>query len=305
MMIKALIWNIRSINTQQAFQRLVMLQRQYKCFIIALMETFQNCRHLQKYKRRLGMESAIPNVNGKIWGFLDVVVQWEVLMDTEQQITLKLFHQDIGKEIIATFVYAKCDKVERLELWDNMYNLASTIELPWMVGGDFNVIISKDEKLGILPVTLVECEDFAFCVNSCGLFDIGFKGSPFTWWNGRAAEDCIFKRLDRVLANLPFQNNFPQIEVEHLSKTGSDDSPLILSCGEEAISFVKPFRFLNFWAKHESFKETVRQNWRTPFAVSPFLAFKQKLKNLKEVLSRWTRETYGDIFQQLAIGKKL
>ncbi|XP_070039118.1 uncharacterized protein [Nicotiana tomentosiformis] len=73
--------------------------------------------------------------------------------------------------------------MERLDLWDHLYYLASDMELPWLVGGDFTVILHEDEKIGGLPVHPPEYEDFAFCVNSCGLFEQGYKGSPFTWWN--------------------------------------------------------------------------------------------------------------------------
>lgn len=44
-------------------------------------------------------------------------------------------------------------------------------------------------------------EDFAFCVNSCELVDLKFNVSPFTWWNGRDNEECIFKRLNIILVN--------------------------------------------------------------------------------------------------------
>ncbi|KAK4733974.1 hypothetical protein R3W88_008235 [Solanum pinnatisectum] len=202
------------------------------------MEAFQNCRHLQKYRRRLGMETSIANTNGKIWIFLDTGIQWEILMDREQKITLKLCHQNFGKDFIATFVYAKCDERKRQELWDNLYFLASNMESPWMVGGDFNVIVSEDEKLGGLPVITEECEDFAFCINSCGLCDVGFRGNPYAWWNGRAAEDLIFKRLDRVVFNIQYQNIFPQNEVDHLPKRGSDHASLISSCGEETLNLI-------------------------------------------------------------------
>ncbi|XP_059281156.1 uncharacterized protein LOC132034819 [Lycium ferocissimum] len=176
-------------------------------------ESMQIKRHLQKYRRRTRMESAIANQNGKIW-----------------QITIKLHPHDIDTDILATFVYAKCDEAERRELWENLYHLADSMNLPWLVAGDFNVILSEEEKLGGLPVSLYECEDFAFCINSCRLFDLGYKGSPFTW-------------------------------------------------------------FLNFWVDHASFKDIVRQNWKTDFVGSPLLAFKHKLKNLKGALSRWSRQT--------------
>ncbi|XP_060212131.1 uncharacterized protein LOC132639718 [Lycium barbarum] len=227
----------------------------------------KDCRYLQKYKRRLGIEAAISNTNDKICVFVEATVQWEVLMDEDQQITLKIHHQDIEKDIIVSFVYAKCDEGERLALWDDMYQIASSMNLPWMIGEDFNVILSEEEKLGGTPVTLNECEDFAFCVNSYDLFDMGFKGSPYTWWNGRAAEDYIFKRLDIIMVNSQYREVFSQIEVEHLTRTGSDHSPMLLSCGEATINLKKPFRFLNFWTQHESFQEVVKQHWQTGFVV--------------------------------------
>ncbi|XP_019242008.1 PREDICTED: uncharacterized protein LOC109222052 [Nicotiana attenuata] len=196
--------------------------------------------------------------------------------DTEQQVTVRVLHHDLGQHVMMTFVYAKCSANERLELWDHLYYLASDMKLPWLVGGDFNVILHEDVKIGRLPVHSPENEDFAFCVNSCGLFKQGYKGSPFTWWNGRSNAACIFKRLDRIFVNFPFQSMLPTIEVEHLIRTGSDHAHLLMTCGEQTTNFVKPFRH-------------------------PFLMFKQKLKRVKAALSKWSRETFGDIFNQLAI----
>ncbi|XP_019237891.1 PREDICTED: uncharacterized protein LOC109218029 [Nicotiana attenuata] len=175
------------------------------------------------------------------------------------------------------------------------------MKLPWLVGGDFNVILHEDEKIRGLPVHPPKYEDFVFCVNSCGLFEQGFERSPFIWWNGRSNAACIFKRLDRIFVNFPFENMLPAIEVEHLIRTGSDHAPLVMSCGEQTTNFVKPFRFLNFWTKHTAFMDVVRQNWEVDFIRDPFFMFKQKLRRVKEALSKWSRETFGDIFKQLAI----
>lgn len=35
--------------------------------------------------------------------------------------------------------------------------------VPWLVGGDFNVILTEEEKYGGLPVYLREVKDFAHC----------------------------------------------------------------------------------------------------------------------------------------------
>lgn len=73
-MIKTLIWNIRSVKTQQASQRVINMQKEHGFFVIALMEPFQNQRFIHNYMRTLGMDATISNVNGKIWLFLDSVM---------------------------------------------------------------------------------------------------------------------------------------------------------------------------------------------------------------------------------------
>lgn len=44
--------------------------------------------------------------------------------------------------------------------------------------------MSGEDKIGGLLVCPLEYEDFAFCINSYELLDLGFKDSPFTWWTG-------------------------------------------------------------------------------------------------------------------------
>lgn len=104
----------------------------------------------------------------------------------------------------------------------------------------------KMEKIGGLPVYPQEYEDFYFCVNSCELVNVNFKRSPFTWWNGRIDNDCIFKRLDKLLVNHNFLSSFASKELEHLARIGSDHAPLLISCGNQSSTLRKPFRFLNF-----------------------------------------------------------
>lgn len=52
-MTKALIWNIRSVKSQKAFQSFHMLNRLKKIAFIALIEPFQQPYYINKYKGRL------------------------------------------------------------------------------------------------------------------------------------------------------------------------------------------------------------------------------------------------------------
>uniref|UniRef100_A0A0V0ICB6 Putative ovule protein n=1 Tax=Solanum chacoense TaxID=4108 RepID=A0A0V0ICB6_SOLCH len=140
----------------------------------------------------------------------------------------------------------------------------------WLVGGDFNVILDESEKLGGLPVTQQEVEDFAQCINNCALTEIQFTGSLYTWWNGRIEEGCIFKRLDRVFGSIEFTQEFAQSEVQHLIREGFDHAPLHVLCRSMNVPAKKPFRFLNFWTKHYNFKGVVEKVWGENIIGSPF-----------------------------------
>ncbi|XP_075108842.1 uncharacterized protein LOC142180692 [Nicotiana tabacum] len=265
-----------------------------------LMEPKQQAKKLVRYRNKIGLAQAISNVSNKIWAFIDEVFEVTVMYNMVQQLTLRLFHAESYVEFVLTLIYAKYDAIEGIELWDSLYAMARDMDAPWLVGSDFNVIWDEEEKFGGLPVLLDEIDDFRHCVNTCNLFDLGFKGNIFTWWNGRVEEDCIFKRLDRCLANVEFQQTFPGIEVQHLSKTGSDHSPIYLKCDIEIPPMKKPFKFLNFWVEHATFKDVVKKNWTADFSANPYILFSHKLKKLKKALSLWSKDTFGDIFQKIA-----
>ncbi|XP_019242530.1 PREDICTED: uncharacterized protein LOC109222657, partial [Nicotiana attenuata] len=296
----AIIWNVRSVNTKQAFERIITMHRQHHFEFIGILEPMQQSNKIERYRARIGLAQAVVNVSNKIWAFIDEVFEVDILYNMAQQLTLRLFHTETHVELVLTLVYAKCDHIERIELWDSLYAMAVDMSVPWLVGGDFNVIWDEEEKYGGLPVSLNEVDDFRHCMNTCNLTDLGFKGSIYTWWNGRSEEDCIFKRLDRCFGNAELQQTFPGLEVTHLSKTGSDHRPMLLKCDIETSPIKKPFRFLNFWVKHESFKDVVKENWSADFSASSFVIFNYKLKKLKKALSTWSKATYGDIFQRIA-----
>lgn len=81
-------------------------------------------------------------------------------------------------------MYAKCDRNQRRQLWDELIGMANTLE-PWMVGGDFNVILNSEEKQGGSTPRSGPMDDFGDMLMTCNLFDAGFEGTPYTWTNKR------------------------------------------------------------------------------------------------------------------------
>jgi len=149
-----------------------------------------------------------------------------------------------------------------MELWEDLEEVACNTDFPWMVGGDFNTITDESEKLGGLPVSQVEVEDFVQCISSCALNEIQFSGSCYTWWNGRIEQDCIFKRLDKVFGNNAFMAELQNTKFQLLIRECSDHAALHVTCSTGQEQVYKPFRFLNFWTKHHSFQKTVEDIWK-------------------------------------------
>lgn len=148
-----------------------------------------------------------------------------------------------------------------LKLWKYLENIAEQTNIPWLVGGDFNMIANESENLGGLQVTQQETSDFVYCMSACSLNMIRYIGSIYTWWNERIAEDNIFKRLDRVLGNIKFMQLLSNSEVHHLIRQGSDHAPLQVICNDAQEQIMKPFKFLNFWTKDKEFKQVVEESW--------------------------------------------
>jgi len=129
-----------------------MLNKAHKFNFIALMEPFQNASVINKYRRRLGMPFAKSNFNGKIWIFVKEGYQVDINLDAEQHITIKVQDTILNKDFFVTLVYAKCDGVQRRALWEDIYQLHNSMGLLWIIGGDFNVVLNAEEKLGGLVV---------------------------------------------------------------------------------------------------------------------------------------------------------
>ncbi|KAH0651696.1 hypothetical protein KY284_031608 [Solanum tuberosum] len=63
----------------------------------------------------------------------------------------------------------------------------------------------------------------------------------------------------------------------------------------------RSFRFWKFWTEATDFKELVRDNWRAPETDDVFISWKHKTKSTKIALAKWSKEKFGDIFNQLKV----
>ena len=145
---------------------------------------------------------------------------------------------------LLTIVYASPNFAKRKVFWNYLENLASIICLPWVLLGDFNDMIFKDEKMGGLPLNKTRIAAFKNYMDKCGLMDLIFQGPHFTWTNKSPAwNGPIQEQLDRRLGNAEWKLLFPTAEIHHLPRVKSDHCPIILLTDLCEWKSPKPFRF--------------------------------------------------------------
>nr|XP_016498930.1 PREDICTED: uncharacterized protein LOC107817591 [Nicotiana tabacum] len=133
----------------------------------------------------------------------------------------------------------------------------------------------------------------------CDLIDPGFSGSQFTWCNGWAPNKRVWKRLDRVLVNQDWMNNYDSTNGNHLIRTRSDHSPLLTIVKNTFQATTKYFRFLYFWTNEDGFKEVVKQSWDIEVHGCPMWKFHLKLNNTCRCLSQWSKTYIDNIFDNV------
>lgn len=87
------------------------------------------------------------NDKGTIWFFWKEDDNLTIISSSDQHFQMELTHLYLASSILITFVYASSEGRERRILWDHLAN--SICNTPWMVVGDFDMVASQEEKLGV------------------------------------------------------------------------------------------------------------------------------------------------------------
>lgn len=74
--------------------------------------------------------------------------------------------------------------------------MTQSIAEPWLIKGDFNAILTLDDRLIGNPVQESETRDFNECITQYNLVELPTVEKDYTWTNGH-----VFSRIDKVLVN--------------------------------------------------------------------------------------------------------
>ncbi|KAI9128591.1 hypothetical protein K1719_000074 [Acacia pycnantha] len=190
-MMKILVWNSRGAASKGFAVVLRDMKRRYRLDLVVILEP------------RISGNQATKELD-------DLVVDVKNMDEQFIQCQLKLG----GEELLFTAIYAQPNEQRRERIWEMLQGLAGEIGEPWMLVGDFNEIRSPTEQRGGGRINEVRCNKFNQWIEDCNLIDMEASGPFFTWkgpkWEGL---ERVYKRLDRCLGNIHWQEKFEEAEV--------------------------------------------------------------------------------------------
>ncbi|GJT13943.1 RNA-directed DNA polymerase, eukaryota, reverse transcriptase zinc-binding domain protein [Tanacetum coccineum] len=202
-------------------------------------------------------------------------------------------------KVFVSYIYGENTVKGRRLLWKNLVDhKALAGNSPWVLLGDFNVSRTFEECSNSFRARDKGMMDFNECVQDLELEDVTSYGMFYTWIEKRKNPELgILKKLDRVMGNAVFVNDFDRSFANFLPYMTSDHCPAILVFPDVHNSKPKSFRFLNFLAEKDNFLPIVKENWNVDVKGFSMFVLAKRLKNMKKYMRRLNKSN-GNVFEK-------
>ncbi|XP_020243219.1 uncharacterized protein LOC109821445 [Asparagus officinalis] len=288
-----ILWDHRILDTQvvnisdqQITCAIKYLDGRLDCVISSVYGFNQTEGRKELWADLIQIQEIIGNVPWLICGDFNVMIDKD---DSDQQITCAIKSLDGRLDCVISSVYGFNQTEGRKELWADLIQIQEIIgNVPWLICGDFNAMIDKDDKLGGAVLSDSDTRDFNNCIKDCHLNHMKTLGFFYTWNNKQEAEARVWSRLDRALVNDQWITAYNSSYAEYLLPHFSDHSPGLISIYEDCLQGKKSFKFFKMWTKHADYLPTVSNT---------------KLKMLKEALKVLNKRHFYNISEQVQRAK--
>ncbi|KAF6172122.1 hypothetical protein GIB67_029540 [Kingdonia uniflora] len=208
-MIKILFWNCRGIANLDTSNILIDLMKNSFPDLLCIVEPKVKPDENKLYRKNFfSMEREVIFFDNGV-SYPNIWVLWRkgltkpvVLACSRQHITV------LFENVMISCIHANCSYIRRRELWRDLAVIGAS-NLPWIVVGDFNVVLRAGEKKGGRGVRWRAVEEFQDFVNGSCLFEANSSGSEYTWCNGQMGNNRILCKLYRMLCNQAWSSLFP------------------------------------------------------------------------------------------------
>ena len=189
-----------------------------------------------------------------------------------------------GINVNATFVYGEPDISKRATVWNNISDMASERNGPWILTGDFNDILENSEKSGGPLRAESSFFNFRNFLARNDLFDLRHTGNCLSW-RGQRHTHLIHSRLDRTLVNSAWFDAFPQGQSIGQSIVPSDHRPVHSAFSASMTKSGRIFRYDRRLKDVPEVKDLIKAAWEG----SPSASVSHKLTQCRRAIVSWCR----------------
>jgi exonuclease III len=140
-------------------------------------------------------------------------------------ISVEVFDKSTSKKVRLVTVYGPAHDDKKDQFLIELSNICAQNDLPLVLGGDFNILRSSDEKNKAFQANRF-IDMFNWIINSYELREILLNGGKYTWSNNQA--DPRLERLDRLLMNSKWEELHPLTNLRKIPRFMSDHNPMLL-----------------------------------------------------------------------------
>uniref|UniRef100_A0A803PEE7 RNase H type-1 domain-containing protein n=1 Tax=Cannabis sativa TaxID=3483 RepID=A0A803PEE7_CANSA len=294
---KVLSWNCRGLGSPATKKALRALVLREDPDVLFLMETKLNNRRMNPIWRSLGFGGAsCVEASGSAGG---LCLCWKAGVDVlirsaESGVISGVFSNVLnGPDWTGLFIYGPPVRSDRAVFWEARIMEILSLDHPWVLVGDLNIISGQVDKFGGRAVEAEEGHHLSELLNVTGGVELGCTGNFFTWSNGRRLPSLVKERLDRAICDPGWMILYPKAGVKSLAIKESDHAPVLLDLLFDRERFKTPFRYLDVWSRDESCKVIIKEAWDIVVHGIKSFQLVSKLDNTRKSLSKWNRTHFG------------
>lgn len=150
-------------------------------------------------------------------------------------------------DVFLALIYGGHSAEEQGQIYAEISQAKTELTTPLMLIEDFNQVLQVSERRG-MAYENQGMRAFREWLDSLGVVEIALTGRKYTWRRGNSCS-----RIDRCFVETSWLQQFPTMAMKSVEMIFSDHVAVDLI--DRRNWGPKPFRFMNMWLTHPSFKD--------------------------------------------------